>query len=194
MPDQTILIVDDEPQIRRVMRTTLTSHGYSVVEAKSGDEALSLIRTPFAARETFSDSVVGREARNIADLLSDGAKCAMVAVTTAEALAMAETLELNRTLAALEIDTPATFFNRTSPAAFEAADVARMIRRGSRTSGLQHLEALADIARAELQRRTRERRALAILRRQFGGEVIEIEDCRRLSGVALTMRLAEQMQ
>jgi len=48
MPDQTILIVDDEPQIRRVMRTTLTSHGYSVVEAKSGDEALSLIRTEHA--------------------------------------------------------------------------------------------------------------------------------------------------
>ena len=35
MPDQTILIVDDEPQIRRVMRTTLSSHGYPVIEAKS---------------------------------------------------------------------------------------------------------------------------------------------------------------
>ena len=44
MPDQTILIVDDEPQIRRVMRTTLTSQGYAVVEAKSGEEALDRIR------------------------------------------------------------------------------------------------------------------------------------------------------
>jgi two-component system KDP operon response regulator KdpE len=44
MPDQTILIVDDEPQIRRVMLTTLSSHGYTVVEAKSGEEALNLIR------------------------------------------------------------------------------------------------------------------------------------------------------
>jgi two-component system KDP operon response regulator KdpE len=44
MPDQTILIVDDEPQIRRVMLTTLSSHGYTVVEAKSGEEALDLIR------------------------------------------------------------------------------------------------------------------------------------------------------
>jgi two-component system KDP operon response regulator KdpE len=44
MPDQTILIVDDEPQIRRVMRTTLASHGYSVIEAKSGEEALDVIR------------------------------------------------------------------------------------------------------------------------------------------------------
>lgn len=40
----TILIVDDEPQIRRVMRTTLSSHGYSVVEAASGGEALEKLR------------------------------------------------------------------------------------------------------------------------------------------------------
>jgi two-component system KDP operon response regulator KdpE len=44
MSDVTILVVDDEPQIRRVMLTTLTSHGYSVVEARSGEEALERIR------------------------------------------------------------------------------------------------------------------------------------------------------
>ena len=44
MSAATILIVDDEPQIRRVMRTTLTSHGYSVVEAASGEEALEKLR------------------------------------------------------------------------------------------------------------------------------------------------------
>jgi two-component system, OmpR family, KDP operon response regulator KdpE len=38
-----ILVVDDEPQIRRVMRTTLVSQGYVMAEAKSGDEALELI-------------------------------------------------------------------------------------------------------------------------------------------------------
>ena len=37
--------MDDEPQIRRVLRTTLTSHGYSVIEARRGEEALELIRT-----------------------------------------------------------------------------------------------------------------------------------------------------
>jgi two-component system KDP operon response regulator KdpE len=45
MNPSTILIVDDEPQIRRVMLTTLASHGYSVVEAASGEEALERIRT-----------------------------------------------------------------------------------------------------------------------------------------------------
>jgi len=44
MNSARILIVDDEPQIRRVLRTTLTSQGYSVAEAKNGDEALEQIR------------------------------------------------------------------------------------------------------------------------------------------------------
>jgi two-component system KDP operon response regulator KdpE len=44
MNPSTILIVDDEPQIRRVMLTTLASHGYSVMEAASGEEALEKIR------------------------------------------------------------------------------------------------------------------------------------------------------
>ena len=44
MTSATVLVVDDEPQIRRVMRTTLTSQGYSVIEAQSGEEALEKIR------------------------------------------------------------------------------------------------------------------------------------------------------
>src|SRR5687767_6658107 len=39
---QRILIVDDEAQIRRFLRATLTSHGYAVVEAETGREALQL--------------------------------------------------------------------------------------------------------------------------------------------------------
>ena len=39
-----ILVVDDEPQIRRVMRTTLTGAGYEVDDAKTGEEALSKVR------------------------------------------------------------------------------------------------------------------------------------------------------
>jgi two-component system KDP operon response regulator KdpE len=45
MNSATILVVDDEPQIRRVLLTILTSQGYSVVEARSGDEALEKIRS-----------------------------------------------------------------------------------------------------------------------------------------------------
>jgi two-component system KDP operon response regulator KdpE len=41
----TVLIVDDEPQIRRTMRTTLATHAYTVIEALTGEEALEKIRT-----------------------------------------------------------------------------------------------------------------------------------------------------
>jgi two-component system, OmpR family, KDP operon response regulator KdpE len=44
MTSAKILIVDDEPQIRRVLRTTLISQGYTVAEARTGDEALEQIR------------------------------------------------------------------------------------------------------------------------------------------------------
>ncbi|PJI38731.1 response regulator transcription factor [Ferrovibrio sp.] len=37
---RTILIVDDEKQIRRFLRTGLSVHGYEVIEAESGAEAL----------------------------------------------------------------------------------------------------------------------------------------------------------
>ena len=43
-----ILIVDDDPQIRRVMKMTLTGEGYEVGEARSGEEAqLELRRNPY---------------------------------------------------------------------------------------------------------------------------------------------------
>ena len=39
-----ILVVDDEPQIRRIMRTALTGAGYEVEDAKTGEEALVKMR------------------------------------------------------------------------------------------------------------------------------------------------------
>jgi two-component system, OmpR family, KDP operon response regulator KdpE len=39
-----ILVVDDDPQIRRVMRVTLTGQGYEVDDAKDGEAALDTLR------------------------------------------------------------------------------------------------------------------------------------------------------
>jgi two-component system KDP operon response regulator KdpE len=39
-----VLVVDDDPQIRRVMRVTLTGQGYEVDDATSGERALEKIR------------------------------------------------------------------------------------------------------------------------------------------------------
>ena len=40
----TILVVDDEPQIRRVLRATLSSRGYVILDAKTGEEGIELVR------------------------------------------------------------------------------------------------------------------------------------------------------
>jgi two-component system KDP operon response regulator KdpE len=39
-----ILVVDDEPQIRRVLRSTLSSQGYEILEARTGEEAVESVR------------------------------------------------------------------------------------------------------------------------------------------------------
>ena len=39
-----ILIVDDDPQIRRVLRTTLIAQGYEVNDERNGEEALESVR------------------------------------------------------------------------------------------------------------------------------------------------------
>jgi two-component system, OmpR family, KDP operon response regulator KdpE len=42
--NRTILLVDDEPQIRRVLRTGLTAQGARVLDAQNGEESLELLR------------------------------------------------------------------------------------------------------------------------------------------------------
>jgi CheY-like chemotaxis protein len=41
-PEKTILLVDDENDIREVLRAFLTHQGYGVVEARDGEEAIAL--------------------------------------------------------------------------------------------------------------------------------------------------------
>jgi len=38
-----ILVVDDDPQIRRVMKATLVGHNYEVMEARTGEDALAAL-------------------------------------------------------------------------------------------------------------------------------------------------------
>jgi two-component system, OmpR family, KDP operon response regulator KdpE len=45
MGEGRILVVDDEPQIRRVMRATLVTEGYEVADARNGDDALDRLHS-----------------------------------------------------------------------------------------------------------------------------------------------------
>src|SRR5271157_6006652 len=44
MSSGRVLTLDDEAQIRRVLRTTLVASGFVVREARSGEEALEMVR------------------------------------------------------------------------------------------------------------------------------------------------------
>ncbi len=44
MNHANILVVDDEPQIRRVVRTSLVAAGFQAAEARTGEEALETLR------------------------------------------------------------------------------------------------------------------------------------------------------
>jgi len=37
--DQLVLVIEDEPQIRRFLRATLTNHGYRLIEAINAQTA-----------------------------------------------------------------------------------------------------------------------------------------------------------
>src|ERR1041385_453373 len=40
MSSARILVVDDDPQIRRVLRTALVAQGYEAIDARNGEEAI----------------------------------------------------------------------------------------------------------------------------------------------------------
>jgi len=43
-PQQRVLVIDDEPPIRRFLRTSLAAQGYSVLEAEDGNQGLALLQ------------------------------------------------------------------------------------------------------------------------------------------------------
>lgn len=44
MTGARLLVVDDEPQIRRVLKSALSAQGYEVFDARTGEEALQVLR------------------------------------------------------------------------------------------------------------------------------------------------------
>jgi two-component system KDP operon response regulator KdpE len=82
----TILVVDDEPQIRRVLRATLSSNGYEVIEAKSGQEAIEMVvteRPELILLDVNMPGMSGLEACNKIRMSFDG-PIIMVTVRNAE--------------------------------------------------------------------------------------------------------------
>ena len=163
-----------------------------IVDAPASGQAMSLLKMPTAARSTFGDSIVGKEASNISKMLRDRRNCAIIQVTTADSLSISETIETHAQLSSIHLAPAAVIFNRMPPSEFDASDISVLTNRGLhiRKKDLEHLVALA---KSELNRVAEARKAIAKIRTETGGPVLEIAEHSGLSGIALIDSIATDL-
>jgi len=169
------------------------SRSLIIVDAPASGQAMSLLKMPTAARSTFGDSVVGKEARNISKMLRDRHNCAIVQVTTADSLSISETIETHAQLSEVHLAPACVLFNRMPPSEFDADDVATLTNRRGPHLRKKDLERLADLAKSELNRAAEARKAIARIRTETGGPVLEIPDHSGIPGTALIDRIVEDL-
>ncbi len=134
-----------------------------VVDAPASGQAVSILKMPAAARETFGQSIVGREAEHIAAILRDPRQFAVVLVTTPEPLPVSETIETADTLRAAGIEHAALILNRTVSPPFSARDLAKLREHFMAGGHSRNGEYLSQLARRELDRSTQTSHAFAQL-------------------------------
>jgi arsenite-transporting ATPase len=173
----------DKPPARQII----------VVDAPASGQAMSLLKMPTAARATFGDSIVGKEAGNISRMMRDRRSCAIVQVTTADSLSISETVETHAQLSRIHLAPAAVLFNRMPPAEFDADDISALINRRGPHLRRKDLEHLAELAKSELRRVAEARKALARIRAETGGPVLEINEHSGLSGIELIDRIAAEL-
>ena len=85
MDPPTVLIVDDEPQIRRTLLTILTSQGYPVIEARTGDEALEKLRRERPDLILLDFNMPGRSGVETCREIRDGSDIPIIILTVRNA-------------------------------------------------------------------------------------------------------------
>ena len=81
MSNGRILVVDDDPQIRRVMRVTLTGHSYEVDDAKTGEDALDKVREQRFDLVLLDMNMPGMGGLETCRLLRDHSEIAIIMLT-----------------------------------------------------------------------------------------------------------------
>lgn len=164
-----------------------------VVDAPASGQALSLLRMPGAARETFGESVVGKEAGKINRLLRDPNCTGVVMVTTPEPLPIAETLENATALREMGITPAAIVFNRSRSPRYTSRDVAKLkehLIAAGRSADAEHL---GRIAKAELDRAAQADHALRQLESQIDAPLVQVSQFHGLAGNAMVRALAQEL-
>ncbi len=81
MTSGRILVVDDEPQIRRVLRATLTAEGYEFYEARTGEEALEAIRASRFDLVLLDQNMPGMGGLETCRAIRSGSEVAIIMLT-----------------------------------------------------------------------------------------------------------------
>lgn len=170
-----------------------TARNLIIVDAPASGQAMSLLKMPSAARSTFGDSVVGKEARNISRMMRDRRNCAILQVTTADSLSISETIETHAQLSSLHLAPAAVLFNRMPPSDFDAEDISALSNRRGRHLHKKDLEHLAELAKSELSRAADARNAIARIRTETSSPVFKIAEHGGLSGIALIDTIAAEL-
>ena len=76
-----ILVIDDDPQIRRAMRTTLTAHGYQVGDARTGEEGLEELRSTAYDLVLLDMNMPGMGGIETCRLIRSGSDVAIIMLT-----------------------------------------------------------------------------------------------------------------
>ncbi len=76
-----ILVVDDDPQIRRVMRVTLAAQSYEVDDARSGEEALEKLRQRQSDLVLLDMNMPGLGGVETCSLIRAGSEIAIIMLT-----------------------------------------------------------------------------------------------------------------
>jgi anion-transporting ArsA/GET3 family ATPase len=122
-----------------------------IVDLPATGHGLQYLQMPRAARDTFSDGIVQREAERIAMWLRDPEKIAVNLVTTTEELPVSETLEACQELREkLHLPLGALFINQVHKAPLSLRELSRMSPRGKVSTSARRLaEAVLTCARSE---------------------------------------------
>jgi two-component system, OmpR family, KDP operon response regulator KdpE len=80
-----ILVVDDDPQIRRAMRTTLSARGYEVGDARTGEEGLDELRSGAYDLVLLDMNMPGMGGIETCRLIRSGSEIAIIMLTVSSA-------------------------------------------------------------------------------------------------------------
>jgi two-component system KDP operon response regulator KdpE len=76
-----ILVVDDDPQIRRTMRATLIARGYEVTDVRTGEEALDRMRSDTYDLVLLDMNMPGMGGTETCKLIRQGSEIAIIMLT-----------------------------------------------------------------------------------------------------------------